>query len=224
MWGSEYGRIDKATLGSGPGFSQKRFAASRKRCRALSFLSCRRDSTCIAARSSAFGGPYFFGAVETFSDSWQRHLVAQLAKVFQVDSVSFSPFGLNLKADGVALGLLTYDYPLQEPTVQLEKIELASILDIGLLKIDAVAGRSTRKDFYDLYFVAQEIPLGDLFERGKHRFSLSRQSKENLLFSLIDFDVAETFPEPLLLAQVSWVGVKDFFQREVRQLSHVWLD
>ncbi len=141
-----------------------------------------------------------------------------------MDSVSFSPFGLNLKADGVALGLLTYDYPLQEPTVQLEKIELASILDIGLLKIDAVAGRSTRKDFYDLYFVAQEIPLGDLFERGKHRFSLSRQSKENLLFSLIDFDVAETFPEPLLLAQVSWVGVKDFFQREVRQLSHVWLD
>jgi len=35
-------------------------------------------------------------------------------------------------------------------------VQIAGLRDIGLMKLDAVAGRGTRKDFYDLYFIADQ--------------------------------------------------------------------
>ncbi|MCL4868562.1 MAG: hypothetical protein KJ063_06330 [Anaerolineae bacterium] len=32
---------------------------------------------------------------------------------------------------------------------------MADLMDIGLRKLDAIAGRGAGKDFYDLYFIAQ---------------------------------------------------------------------
>ena len=55
----------------------------------------------------------------------------------------------------------SYGYPLLEPVKTVENILFASLLDIGLMKMDAVIGRGSRKDFYDLYFINQQVPIAD---------------------------------------------------------------
>jgi len=37
------------------------------------------------------------------------------------------------------------------------------------MKLDAAASRGVRKDFYDLYFIAQQMPLDELLERAKEK-------------------------------------------------------
>lgn len=50
---------------------------------------------------------------------------------------------------------MSYGYPLLSPMVMVEGVQLADLMDIGLRKLDAIAGRGAGKDFYDLYFIAQ---------------------------------------------------------------------
>lgn len=166
----------------------------------------------------------FFGAVETFSESWQHHLVSQLGDGFQVTDVNFSPFGLSAKVNQVELGLLTYGYPLLDSLEEVAEIKLAGLTDIGLMKLDAIASRGTRKDFYDVFFITRHISLDDLFEKASAKFSYAPRFATNVLTAFVDFDVAETFPEPTLLTPTSWSEVKEFFVVEAQRLGHSWLD
>ena len=66
---------------------------------------------------------------------------------------------LLLLVDRLHVGFFSYGYPLLEPVQMVESIGLASLLDIGLMKLDAVIWRGSRKDFYDLYIISRQIPL-----------------------------------------------------------------
>lgn len=166
----------------------------------------------------------FFGAIETFSETRQQKLAAQLGDAFRVVDATFSPFGLNANVDGVNLGFLTYGYPLLDSPEEVAEIELAGLVDIGLMKLDALASRGTRKDFYDVFFIARHISLDDLFQKAPAKFSYSPRFATNVLTAFVDFDVAETFPEPSLLTPTSWREVKEFFVMEAQRLGHRWLD
>lgn len=69
---------------------------------------------------------------------------------------------------------------------------------------------TVRKDFYDLYFIARQMPLDELLERAKEKYPLVRDFGTMVLEALADFSVAaqqtplETFPP------VSWVEVRSF--------------
>ena len=166
----------------------------------------------------------FFGEVELFHEKWQRQLVEQFGKRFRVESEEYSPFGLNLKIEDVSVGLLTYGYPLLDPLVTVEGIALAGLSDIGLMKLDAVTSRGTRKDFYDLFFIAQHVSLQELFEKVQIKFPYSPRFITNVLVSLVDFDVAETYPEPMLLTPAAWSKVKQFFMMQAQVLGEKWLE
>lgn len=46
-----------------------------------------------------------------------------------------------LNVEGVALGFFSYQYPLLEQPVLIEQVQVAGLLDIGLMKLDAIASR-----------------------------------------------------------------------------------
>ena len=78
--------------------------------------------------------------------------------------------GLVLDVEGLAAGLFIYGYPVLEPKERVLNVQVCGPLDIGLMKFDTIAGRSFRKDFYDLYFIAQRIPLAELFARSAEKY------------------------------------------------------
>ena len=110
-----------------------------------------------------------------------------------------------------------------EPTDLVSGFQIAGILDIALMKMDAVAGRGTRRDFYDLYFIASQVSLDELFAQSANKYPYSRGFKMRVLVALVDFDAADQDEEPTLLLPAEWSEVKAFFTTEARRLGREWL-
>ncbi len=152
----------------------------------------------------------FFGAVETFEDDHRRRLIHDLSQHFRVDVVRNSPLGLTLNVDSVSVGFFTYSYELLDPLHHVQRVPLAGISDIGLMKLEAIGDRGSRKDFIDLYFIAQHVSVEQLFASSKEKYPHTRYFESRALEALIDFDVADTHPDPPILIPVDWEEVKEF--------------
>ena len=111
---------------------------------------------------------------------------------------------------------------LEDPTV--ENINLASLLDIGLMKLDAVIGRGSRKDFLDLYVIASQIPLPDLLKAGGRKYPQVRDFPLMALEGLLQFEVADRDLQPEMLAVLSWENVKRFFLEQGKILGKDWFE
>jgi len=131
--------------------------------------------------------------------------------------------GLVLNVDEQPVSLFSYGYPLLAGVDLVSGLQVAGILDIGLMKLDAIAGRGTRKDFYDLYFIAAYVTLDELFARSSDKYPHLRDFGVPVLTALVDFDIADQQEEPTMLRPVEWEQVKTSFLAEARRLGHRWL-
>jgi len=163
-----------------------------------------------------------FANIETLDEGLRRSIVEELRKDHAVNLLQDSPLGLVLEVDGQAVSFFSYGYPLLEPTDLVSGIEIAGLLDIGLMKLDAIAGRGMRKDFYDLYFIASRISLDELFGRSAEKYPKLHGFGMRVLTALVDFDIADQQDEPTLLLPIGWDEVKAFFEAEARRLGREW--
>ena len=89
------------------------------------------------------------------------------------------------------------------------------------MKLSALAGRGSRKDFVDLYVYARQVaPLEQLFERFHKKYRGVNIDPYHLLRSLTFFDDAEAEPMPDMLKATSWDEMKSFFRAEGARLFH----
>jgi hypothetical protein len=123
------------------------------------------------------------------------------------------------------ISFLGYGYPLLFPLQKFDngdlpgvKLEVADIRDIAAMKFSAVASRGTKRDFIDLYAVAQQYNLSQLFEIFKQKYAQTPYNKVHILKSLTYFDDADSEPMPDMLITISWETVKKFFTSEVPKL------
>ena len=130
---------------------------------------------------------------------------------------------LLLEIPNLHIAFLSYGYPLARPTVEVENVALASITDVGLMKLDALISRGSRKDFYDVYFVAQQTSIDELLALGRAKYPYARDFEVMAVESLVLFDNAEGDLQPELLVELPWSEVKRFFRAEGRRLGRGWL-
>ena len=97
-------------------------------------------------------------------------------------------------AKDVRLSFFGYHYQLIDTPINSENLSLASPLDIGAMKLSAITGRSTMKDYVDLYFILQTISLPELLSATSKKFPTLDQNL--ILKSLVYFSDIET--EPIL--------------------------
>ncbi|MBI3913145.1 MAG: nucleotidyl transferase AbiEii/AbiGii toxin family protein [Chloroflexi bacterium] len=131
---------------------------------------------------------------------------------------------LLLEINGISVGFFGYGYPLIGESVSAEGIALASIQDIGLMKLDALATRGSCKDFYDAYFILQLVSLEDLLELGKQKYPFYRDFPLTTLKYMAQFDNADRDVQPDLLIPVEWDQVKRYFLDQARQIGKNWFD
>ena len=163
-----------------------------------------------------------FADIETLDGNLRRSIVDELGRSRPVNLLQDSPLGLVLEVAGQPVSFSSYRYPLLEPTALLGGVQIAGMLDIGLMKLDAVAGRGVRRDFYDLYFMAAHITLSELFDRSAEKYPESRGFGMRVLTALVDFEFADQQDEPTLLLPASWEEVKTLFVAESRRLARGW--
>ena len=121
---------------------------------------------------------------------------------------------------GVDISFIYQHHPLLEPPVEMNGIRLASIVDIGLMKLSAINSRGTRRDFIDLYCMREYAPLEKLFDLAGRKYYDRPDFTVITARALQYFDDAESDPRPLkLLNQVRWSDVKKYCVKGARLLT-----
>lgn len=126
-------------------------------------------------------------------------------------------------AHGVRMGFYGYGFPLVAPLVKTDGLRLASIEDIALMKLDAMLSRASRKDFYDLYFICQKIPLPEIFKQANVKYPSVRDFESQTTKRLVFFENAEQETDPVLLHEVKWGEVKKYFMGLAKSIEQSWL-
>jgi hypothetical protein len=120
--------------------------------------------------------------------------------------------------DKIKVDFVNYSYPWLEDAIVKDNITLASKKDIAAMKLEAICGRGTKKDFIDLYFLLNQYRLSEMMDFYKEKFSDG--SDFLVLRSLGYFDDAEDEAMPEMLLPVDWNMVKKKIANCVNELLH----
>jgi len=76
-----------------------------------------------------------------------------------------------LDIDKIKVDILAHQYPWQKPIETKEAIRLASLQDIGAMKLHAIFQSGTRiKDFIDMHFLLEHYPLKTYLESYQNKY------------------------------------------------------
>lgn len=93
-----------------------------------------------------------------------------LNKVGRVHIIKKSKNILVYTVGNIKVDFVNYRYKwLTDPLIENE-IKLASMQDIGAMKLNAIAGRGSKKDFVDLYFLLERFSLKELIDFYKEKY------------------------------------------------------
>ena len=125
---------------------------------------------------------------------------------------------LHVQIGGVKVSFLGCTYPVLFPFAPFLDVPVAAPKDIACMKISAIASRGTRRDFIDLFMVAEQEGVGALCVLFREKFAAANYSLVHILKSLTYFDDADGEPMPHMLMPVSWEDVKRFFVEQAPAL------
>jgi hypothetical protein len=108
--------------------------------------------------------------------------------------------------DKVKIDLMTHKYPLLEPLKEIDAIRMANLKDIAAMKINAIANRGSKKDFWDFatlidFFTAEDMLL---FFQAKYANANVWHAEKSLSY----FDDAEAEPDPNDITGRTWKEIK----------------
>ena len=153
-----------------------------------------------------------FNTAELFEEIRKVFLGHDLVKIQDEKNTLSVIIGQNIK-----ISFFSYDYKLIEPFVEDEYFRLASIIDIGCMKLSAIVSRATNKDYVDLYYILKQVSLKKLLKSAKEK--MPELDHNLILKSLVYFeDIKE---EALIFKhnkQIDLKTIKDFFVQEVKKI------
>lgn len=123
----------------------------------------------------------------------------------------------NVKVD-----FITHAYDLVVPLVHVEGMRLASTLDIGAMKLNAIGQSGQRqKDFYDMYFLLEHHSLAQLLAAYEAKYPKS--SPMIAARALVYFDdINFAMEPPVLLRKVAFKEVQQRLEAAIYQADKVF--
>jgi hypothetical protein len=146
-------------------------------------------------------------------------LMGELRKAhLNPEVLQLAPGTLSVMMEGVKVSFFHYPYPFVDPSQPYEGLMVASILDVAAMKLVAIAQRSARRDFVDLYVILQQVPFGAVAARAVQRYGTGFIEPVVIGKGLTWFEDADGEPDPQYLGQpLPWDDVKAFFASSFRQ-------
>jgi len=108
--------------------------------------------------------------------------------------------------NGIKVDIVNYTYPWLSDRIHEDELRLAKLDDIAAMKLSAVTGTGTRKDFVDIYFLLQQMNLSEMLQLHLSKYHDS--SLFMVLKSLVYFEDAERDEMPYMLIPVKWEKIK----------------
>lgn len=152
-----------------------------------------------------------FGRIDFNFENYSEHF----AEMGAVSKIKLSKHINILSIDNIKVDFVNYRYPWITECKDIDGLRLASMEDIGAMKLNAITGRGAKKDFIDLYFLLQIFSFQDLF-----RFYTQKYDDGNVFLvkkSLVYFVDAEREEMPKMHSNVTWEEMKIFILDKVRK-------
>lgn len=155
----------------------------------------------------------FFGNIESDAETI-KDILRKYGKLLVIkESKNIKIYQL----DGVKVDIVNYSYPWIDTPIVEDGIILASPKDIASMKVNAIEGRGTKKDFIDMYFLLQHYDLREIFTFYQNKYP--ENSIFRALMSLSYFDDAENQFMPKMFSSISWEDVKNYISVQVELYS-----
>lgn len=125
---------------------------------------------------------------------------------------------LQVVIRGIKVDVIDYSrYGWIDTPVVDDGIVLASPRDIAAMKINAVEGRGSRKDFVDIYMLLQHYTLSELLDFYSMKYP--NYSIFRALLCLTYFDDAETQAMPKMFIPQTWEEIKAYISDKVKEYN-----
>lgn len=118
--------------------------------------------------------------------------------------------------DDIKVDILSYPHPIISDKSVDAEIRMYGDMDLAAMKINAILGRGSQKDFYDIKVLLDHYPLQDCIN-AYHKKYTSQNLMISIPAALTYFDDADKSEEPKSLVNQSWADVKASIQQVVRE-------
>lgn len=115
---------------------------------------------------------------------------------------------INGLLNGVRISFFGYKYDIIDDFMHHNSIRLAGIKDIAAMKLEAIAGRGSKKDFIDIFFLLKQFSLEQIFSFHAHKYGVGLSNQYHHLKSLVYFIDADAEAMPLMTSPLNWDKVK----------------
>jgi predicted nucleotidyltransferase component of viral defense system len=123
---------------------------------------------------------------------------------------------------GVGLSFFRLDmYPLVQPPFLLEGVPVATIEEIGAMKLAAIIDRGSRKDMIDLYYLLQKTTLEELFQVAATKYAPIHSFAVTAIRGMAYFADAERQPMPQMIDKTPWSKMHKFLDQKAMQAGRL---
>jgi predicted nucleotidyltransferase component of viral defense system len=144
-------------------------------------------------------------------------LINSLSKSYNLNDISSEKNSLRCTfqfgTNEIKVDFLKHGYHLLRPILETEDIRLLSLEDVTAMKLNAIANRGAKKDFFDIYALLEKYSIEDMVSLFEEKYPLINSF--SVIKSLTYFDDAEKDPNPISLMNVKWSEVKQKIQTVV---------
>ena len=128
-----------------------------------------------------------------------------------------SSSSLQLAIGGVKVEFLRHDYPLLQQHETAGGIKMYSLRDVSAMKLNAIANRGAKKDFFDVAALLGRFPLSGMLDDYCLKYGVAHRFM--VIRSLVWFDDAEAEPNPVSLDGTTWETIKTTVSKAVSELA-----
>lgn len=145
-------------------------------------------------------------------------LLTDLLPTFFPTLLQKSSLSIICSIEGIKVDFIHFRYPFIRPVRLEEGLRMLTLEDITAMKLDAISGRGSKKDFFDIFYLLQYFTLDEMF--GFYLEKYPHQTTFHVLRSLAYFKDAENDPDPMVMdPSVTWYQVKSGITIAIKNYS-----
>jgi len=145
----------------------------------------------------------------------EMELSTALQFIGKTTKISSSKRIFTYVVDTIKLDIVQYPYPWLSEAIIDNNIRMAAKEDIAAMKINAITGRGSKKDFIDLHQLLHHFTLEEIFHFYEKKY------KEASVFlaikSLHYFEDADLQEAPKMYKSVTWDNIKNDLHKELNK-------
>lgn len=175
--------------------------------------------TCLALQlGHRISIDFDFFTKEDFNEASRLALINALKKERSFELIENKQDTLHVRLNHVLLSFFHYPYKILMPMLLWQGVHIAQVEDVAPMKLNAIMGRGSKKDFIDLFMISKKIGLKKIFDLSIKKFPEHPSFYLQAARALVFFEDAEREPMPKMLIPIDWKEIKRYFGVETKKL------